>query len=145
MAAADRNRNIVIEPSVDINHFNPLHLNIANFCKYVSSFAFKSATMLMSSTATSKSRFSALDNAQSPFIVLALAEELYHEFHFVDNELKIGVTSQSHSLSHLYAQALADLELARQYFVVQIRQNPSSRQKSVNKAVLIFCTIDTFC
>ena len=92
----------------------------------------------MSSSNTNKVHFSALDNAQSPFIVLALAEELYHEFQFVGDELKMGdASAHSHSLSHLYAQALADLELARQYFVVQIRQNPSSRQRAVNKAVII--------
>jgi hypothetical protein len=135
-SSANMNNNssrvaISVESSADPNHFNLLHINLPRYCKYLSNQCFKSAMVLMSPPRWSKRAFTALDNALSPFVLLAMTEGLYHEFRFVDMEISHG----SRSLSQIYAQALSDLEQTRQYFVVQIRHNPSSRRRAMNKAV----------
>ena len=102
----------------DIQKFGELIPLIPKFCRYLSACAFKKALLLVSPLNCGvRADLSVDDNSRSPFIVLALVENMFAEFTFVDIEMK----RPTESLSHLYAQALVDLELLRQYFVLQIR------------------------
>jgi hypothetical protein len=113
------NSHLLINKSADdARHFGDLLAAIPRFCQLLSGGAFRRALVLMSPiTLGVRPDLSVDDNARSPFVLLALCEHMFSEFSFVEVEIK----RPSESLTHMYAQTLVDLELLRQYFVLQIR------------------------
>lgn len=110
----------------------PLHECMDRFCEALAAGAPRRASLIIKTAAASRvdrsqeaaafengnmTSVSVLENACSPFLVLSAAEGLYAEFAFVGIEL----TNRGAGLSHLYSQALSDLELLRQYIVAQGR------------------------
>lgn len=116
----------------DIQKFSDLIAQIPKFCKYLSSCFFKKALVIMSPiTLGIRPDLSVDDNSRSPFVVLALVENMFVDFTYLEAEIK----RPTESLSHIYAQVLVDLELLRQYFVLQIRTASLMGRKKGSKLV----------
>lgn len=127
----------------DTQKFEELIFLIPKFCKCLSTCSFKKALIIMTPIRLgTRADLSADENARSPFVILALAENMFADFSFVDIEIK----RPSESLTHLYAQALVDLELLRQFFVLQIRTaSVMGKWKGVKQVSLLTSVLIRLC
>ncbi len=105
--------------------FNMFMMNIPVFCKYISARQFNKAMLLMSPDHSMQLNLTLADNARSPFVVIAIAETAFYEMIYLDKDR----SEISIDIGHLYAQALVDLEILRQFFVDQIRNNSTSQRR----------------
>ena len=122
---------LVYRTSEDVKNIDFLLELIPKYCKCLSFCGFKQALVLLNPSLGSKPTLSVLDNVRSPFIVLALAESMYVEFNFIEIEIK----RPQESISHMYAQSLVDLEMFRQYLVLQIRNVSLRGRRKSSKLV----------